>query len=102
MRGNREGEFEGNVMQLIELLKKIIKQHPDPGQIEKAKALFKDQGLNINFCVFNFFPMSDDEFTELEEICEQYFSDEGREVGEIRGGLTDFDQDFLKKHGLQF
>ena len=102
MRSNRDGDFEQSMNQLIQLLKKIMKTHPDQSQIAKMQSLFKDEGFNVNFCFFNFFPVSEEEMDELEEICEQYLADESKRPEDLTPDLNNDDLDFLRRYGIRF
>lgn len=102
MKKNREGNFEDNMEQLIQLLKRIVKSHPDQTQLDKLQRVFKDQGINVNFCFFNFFPMTDEELDELEEICEQYLGDTDKRPEDLTMDLSQDDLEFLKKNGIRY
>lgn len=102
MKPNRDGDFEQNMDQLIQLLRKIMKQEPNQGQFSKVQSLFKEQGIHINFCFFNFFPVSDDEIDEFEEICDQFLSDEEKKPEDLSTDLNAEDVDFLRRHGIRY
>ena len=102
MGSNREGDFEQNMEQLIHLIKKIMRTHPEQGQLAKLKSLFQDQGININLCFLNFFPITADELDELEEICEQYLSDDSKRPEDLTTDLSIDDLDFLRRNGIRF
>jgi len=102
MRSNRDGDFDKSIEQLIQLLRKIMKTHPDQSQFSKLQSVFRDHGVNINLCFFNFFPVGEGEIDELEEICEQYLSDDEKKPEDLTTDLNPDDLDFLRKHGLSF
>lgn len=102
MRSQRDGDFEKNIQQLMQLLKKIIVTQPNQKQIAKMQSFFKEQGLNFNLFFFNFFPMSDEELDELEEIYEQYFFDDDKTPEDLTTDLNLEDIEFLRKNGIRF
>ena len=69
-------EFSNNIDKLLMLLKKILKQHKfgnnDLSQILE-KGSYKGN-INLNLCFFTFFPMTPEEFEEIEESLELHDS----------------------------
>ncbi len=102
MGNNREGDFEQSMEQLIKLLKKIMKHHPDPNQISRLQSLFRDKGININLCFFNFFPVTEEEMDEIEDLCDPFFQDDLRKSEEMTTDLSADDLEFLRRHGIRF
>jgi hypothetical protein len=102
----KRDEFEKNIMQLLSLLKKILKNHPqedaqmanlfEPKQMEK---------MVLNLCFFNFIPMTPEELSELEEAYEEALekqaggSDFCREADDFNWNENDIE--FLKRHGIR-
>lgn len=101
MRSKGEGDFESSVYQLIQLLKKILKTYPDQMKSSKFKPLLSEQGLNVNFFLFNILPLSEEEWDELEEIYER-FMNEDASIEDLEMDLNAEDLDFLRKHGIRF
>lgn len=100
----RRDEFEKNMKQLMHILKKILKNHhmeeSGLGSLFESKDLEK---MVLNLCFFNFIPMSQEEFGELEEA----FSNlaEGQEAhpedAEDDFSWNEDDLRFLKQHGIK-
>lgn len=99
-----EKEFEKNMAQLIKLLKKLMaSQFRGGGPIKDFPMGTKaGQGVNINFCFLSFFPMSPEELDDLEDLYEQYLSEEDKSAGDLSPDLTASDLDFLRKNGIRF
>ncbi|MCB9800287.1 MAG: hypothetical protein H6757_05975 [Candidatus Omnitrophica bacterium] len=99
-----EKEFEKNMAQLLKLLKKLMaSSFKNEGPVKDFPMGTKTgQGININFCFLSFFPMSPEELDDLEDLYEQYLSQEDKTGGEFSSDLTDSDLDFLKKNGIRF
>ncbi len=96
-----DGDFENNMNQLIQLLKKILTSHPPHGQFDLSK-LFKGQGINLNLCFFAFLPMTEEELDEIEEIYEHYLFDEDKAPEDLTSELNSSDLEFLRRHGIRF
>ena len=96
-----EKEFERNVNQLIQLLKKILKSGPlAQSPFSKFLGQDKDSPVQVNL-FFTFLPFPLEEMEELEEIYEHYFfHDEKQE--DFSNELSSEDQEFLRRHGIQF
>ena len=89
MRGNGDRDFEHNMNQLIQLLKKILTSHPpQQGPLPEFESFLKGQGINLNLCFFTFLPMSEEELDELEEIYEHYLFDEEKRSEELTTDLN--------------
>ncbi len=101
-----EKEFEQNMKQLMQLLKKIMSQYPTDGRnpVEMMKFLkdMKDKNLNVNIFFLNMSPLSLEEFDEIEEMFEEGAMGEYLRSGELKCELNTDDQAFLKQHGLRF
>ena len=95
-------EFYQSVQHLVELLKKMIPHIPPPPYKESASWNSKDMNLNLNFCFFNFLPMSPEEMDELEEIYEEFLLAQEERAGVLKGELTVSDLEFLRRHGIRF
>lgn len=100
---NLHGDFDQNMSQFIQLLKKILTSHIPQGQhFQELESLFKDQGINLNLCFFTFLPMTPQELDEFEEIYERYLFDEDRAPEDLNENLSPADLDFLRRHGIRF
>ena len=101
-----EKEFEQNVKQLMQLLKKIMMQYPvqdkSPAEMMKFLKDMKDKSSDVNIFFLNLSPFSPEEFDELEEMIESNFASESCRSGEIKSELSFEDREFLKKHGIRF
>ena len=99
-----ERDFEKNLKQLMQLLKKMMAQYPNMGKGEELSKLLKNQknSPDINIFFLNLAPLSGEDLDELEEILEDNIFSEGFRSGELKYELNGEDQEFLKKHGIQF
>lgn len=96
-----EKEFERNVNQLIQLLKKILKNVPSaPMPFSQFLGQGKDSPLQLNL-FFTFLPLPLEELDELEEIYEHYFSHDEKQE-DFSSELSSEDREFLRRHGIQF
>ncbi len=93
-----EKEFDQYMNELMALLQKIIAHHP---QISKNpdEQTFKFQKGSSNVFIFNFFPVSDDEFDEIDEILDR---EENARSEDLKYEINSDDQQFLKKYGIRF
>ena len=102
----KEYEMDGDIAKLIQLLKKILKTHPDGTELAK----FMDQkSFNLNLCFLTFVPMTPEELEQLEDMYEEYLSrgDEALEapkkrVSKLEFKLSQEDVKFLKQNGIRF
>lgn len=102
--GNRERDSDNNITQLLQLLRKIIgSQLKNTGGLPDVfSAAPKNQGINLNVCLFSFFPMSPDELDELEAIYDDLEASESVFDEDLSSELTSADFDFLRQHGIKF
>lgn len=100
-------DFDQNMNQLVRLLKKIIKGlpfHPSAQQPFGAKnntSSPKEPGVNINFCFFNFLPITDEEIEEMDAMYDQFLADEEKSA-ELSPELNPSDVEFLRRNGIRF
>ncbi len=99
MTPEKDGEFEQSMHELIQLLKKMLKNIPQ-GSWPHPFSQAKDGPVQFNF-FFTFLPMDAEEMDEFEEIYEQYLAQEDR-WEDFSGDLSDADRDFLRRHGIRF
>ena len=100
---NLHGDFDQNISQLIQLLKKILTNPMAQGQqFPELQSFFKEQGINLNLCFFTFLPMTPQELDEFEEIYERYLFDEDRNPEGLNENLSLADLEFLRRHGIRF
>lgn len=101
-----DGEFEQNMKQLMQLLKKIMSQHSldgkSPGEMMEFLKEMKDKSPDVNIFFLNMSPFSSEEFEEMEEWVEGGTMGECLRSGELKCELNDADQVFLKQHGICF
>lgn len=101
-----ENEFEHNMKQLMQLLKKIMGQYSMEGKsaAEMMKCLkdIKDKSPEVNIFFLNMLPFSPEDLDEIDEMFEEGAWGEHRKGGELKCELNDADQVFLKKHGIRF
>ena len=102
MASDRDKNFDHQMNQLLLLLRKLLKNIPLQEDMAKKWAFSeKDSNFNLNVCFFNFFPMTAEEWDEIEELYENYFSHEDS-GHDLSSQLTLSDLEFLKRHGIQF
>lgn len=101
---NFEKEFEGNIKQLMKLLKKMMAQYPHLEKNEEiAKFLKNPKGLpDVNIFFLNLAPMNLEELDEFEEIFEEKLFAEGFKSGELQYEINHEDEEFLKRNGIRF
>lgn len=99
-------EFEQNMKQLMQLLKKIMSQYPMEGKspVEAMKFFkdVKDKSPDVNIFFLNMSPLSPEELDEIEGMFEEGVMGEYLRSGELKCELNDDDQVFLKQHGIRF
>jgi len=96
--------MDGDVAQLIKLLKKILKNHPQGQEVSK---LMEQKAMNVNLCFLTFIPMNAEELDDFEDMYEEYLSRLGEATPERAHSPLEFklstdDVDFLKQAGIQF
>ncbi|MDD5671396.1 MAG: hypothetical protein PHN49_07145 [Candidatus Omnitrophica bacterium] len=104
MKPNRDGEFEKHINQLVQLLRKIMMSHPPHGSNAKWPPFLKDlkeQGINLNICFLNFFPLPED-MEMLDELYEHFETDADPESEEFDAELSASDIEFLKRYGIRY
>lgn len=92
-------EFDQHMTQLLQLLRKIIKQIPMGTLPPVSGKEMKDNGVNVNFCFFNFLPMTEEEMEQIDDMLDQFGSEEERDLS---ADLNAADRDFLKRNGIRF
>jgi sugar-specific transcriptional regulator TrmB len=99
-------EFEQNMKQLMQLLKKIMSQYPmegkSPAEVMKFFKDVKDKSPDVNIFFLNMSPLSPEELDEIEGMFEEGVMGEYLRSGELKCELNDDDQVFLKQHGIRF
>ena len=100
---NLEGEFNQNVKQLMELLKKILSQSFPASMHPEWPDILKNKEINLNVCFFNIFPPDGDEFEDwLDQEGESVSEDSSARPADWAENLNSSDLDFLKKNGIRF
>jgi hypothetical protein len=102
MRFDQDKEFEQNMNQLIQLLKKILASPLSQGKKAEYSNWIKKEGANLNVYFFTFFPLAPEELDELEEIYDRFLFDEEVRPEDLTTDLTSMDLDFLRRNGIQF
>lgn len=98
-----ENEYHQDMKQLIQLLRKIIKNHTSKDPFKDAQQNPSRDAMQFNFFIFPLMAMTPEDMDEFEEILEQYFPEEGQDgTGDLRYELEPGDMDFLRKHGIKF
>jgi len=102
--GNRERDSDNNITQLLQLLRKIIGSQfkNGAGLPDIFSSPQKNQSINLNVCLFSFFPMTPDELDELEAMYDDLEVSEEDSAGDLSSELTSSDFDFLRRHGIKF
>ena len=101
MNPEKDREIEGNINQLVRLLKKLLKNFPGQAPFSQFQGKTQDGAVNLNLCFFTFLPLSAEEFEAFEEAYEQgLFTEERGE--ELSRDLTPSDREFLRLHGIRF
>lgn len=98
----QDRDFNRSMQHLVELLKKLVAHLPAQPQKDAPSFQSKDSPMTMNFCFFNFLPMSPDEMDELEQIYDSLMRDPEDHPREIRSDLTTADLDFLRRHGIRY
>lgn len=105
MNSDKDKEFEKNMKEFMQLLKKMIRNLPAQGTLGPKTIPWKDgdgNGMNMNVYFFSFFPLSADDFDELEDIYESYLERDSDEKVDFSTDLSHADLEFLRRHGLRF
>ena len=97
MNPEKNRDFENNMNQLLQLLKKLLKNLPGQPPISKFSGK-SSEPVNLNV-FFNFLPLTPEEFDAMEEAYEQAMYPED---DEWPADLTAADIEFLRKNGLRF
>lgn len=102
----KHDEFENKMLQLLELLKGIMKHSPSAHS--QFMNLFEGKSgdkMNINICFFNFIPVTPEELGEFEDLYDDIA--ESAEGSNDEDFFSDFrwtksDAEFLRRHGMSF
>ena len=96
-------EFDQNMNQLVRLLKKIIKGLPFGSKLpQEPFSKEKGSGINVNFCFFNFLPISEEDMDEMDAIYDHFLAEEEEKAADFSPDLSASDKDFLSRHGIRF
>ncbi len=101
----RHNDMEGDLSKLVQILKRILKNHPAGPELAK----FLDQkAFNLNLCFVTFVPMAPEDLEELEEIYEAYLNEQEeslapkKKMPKLEFKLSQNDVEFLKENGIRF
>src|SRR3989338_804856 len=100
----KRDEFERNLSQLLNLLKKLLKNNRG-GEIHLPHFLDAKHAdsVTFNLCFFNFIPISEEEMEEFEEAVANAFEQDSDGSDETDNfNWNDNDIEFLKRHGMTF
>ncbi|MBI3316538.1 MAG: hypothetical protein HYZ85_00845 [Candidatus Omnitrophica bacterium] len=99
---NQDGNFDRHVYQLLQLLKKMMKDLPSQGvSFPDIGALPKGTNVNLNLCFFTFLPLLPEEMAEFEDAFEQFYAPDFPRASRDQRLHPD-DLEFLRKNGIQF
>lgn len=99
---NQDGNFDRQIYQLMQLLKKIIKDFPSHGSSHPdLGAALKGAHVNLNLCFFTFLPLLPEEMEEFEEAFDPYYTSEFSSL-HSDPRLHPDDIEFLRRNGIQF
>ena len=104
MNPDKDSNFEQNIRQLMQLLKKILTHPPSQdalSQMSRISPFTKDSGIQLNLFFFTFFPVDSEELDELEEIYGRYLFREDKPE-DFSAELSKDDLDFLQENGIKF
>ena len=102
----KRDNFESNISQLLNLLKKILKSHPEGSQLSHIFDHQNVDKINLNLCFFNFIPMTPEELDELEAAYADAAEESDSEDASGSEHANDFtwnqaDLDFLRRNGIK-
>lgn len=101
-----DNDFGKDIVKLIKVLKKIMKQYPPYDKMPMPdidKMLSSpDQGMQLNVFIFPFLALSPEELEEIEEALDPSVPEGESRSEEIRYHLSPSDLDFLRRHGIRF
>lgn len=104
MSSEKDREFERSMKEFIQLLKKMVKQLPSQGGVNPPSIPWGEtdgKGMQMNIFFLSFLPFSQEDFDDLEEMCDHYFNRED-DNEELTAELSVSDLEFLKQHGIRF
>ncbi|MSR77568.1 MAG: hypothetical protein EXS63_05015 [Candidatus Omnitrophica bacterium] len=95
-------DFQQSMHQLVDLIKKVILHLPHASFKDAPAAFQKESSVNVNFCFFNFLPMTPEELDEFEGMYEEFLMSQEEKGSELKSDLSLADREFLKRNGLRF
>ena len=101
----KRDEFDKDMVQLLNLLKKILKSHPQSAQFSNLLSPKQIDKINLNLCFFNFLGMSPEDLEEFEEAYSEFLEQDSTanaHAEPVDFGWNQNDIDFLKRHGMSF
>ncbi len=101
----KRDEFERQFRQLLNLLKKMLKNHPGEPHLSRLIEQVDSGQINLNLCIFNMMPLTPEEMDELEDAFMGARQEEAEEVDEKRVSEEEFgwnsnDVEFLRRYGM--
>ncbi len=97
-----EGDFNQDMKKFIQMLKKLLRNHPLQDKIRDSQESQGGNDINMNIFIFPLIPLTPEEMDELEEIYDPYAFDEEKISEDLNTHLTDSDLDFLRRYGIRF
>lgn len=97
-----DADFNQDMKKFIQMLKKLLKNHPVQDKIRDPQESPNSSDINMNIFIFPLIPLTPEEMDELEEVYDPYGFDEDKNVEELSANLTESDLDFLRRYGIRF
>lgn len=98
-----EPNFDQNLKQLIQMLKRILSSHFSKDKFQGHWIPFKDpKDYSLNFFVFNFFAPPPEDLEEEDEFTEEDTDVKIKDSSDFSCHLTADDLEFLRRHGIRF
>lgn len=104
----KRDEFDKSIHQLLNLLKKILKNHPAGPSINQLLDSKNLENVVLNLCFFNFIPMTSEEMDEFEDAfhAAQDHAEDSQDSAHDEAinhfGWNEHDVEFLKRNGIKF
>lgn len=97
-----DADFNQDMKKFIQMLKKLLKNHPVQDKIRDPQESQSSSDVNMNIFIFPLIPLTPEEMDELEEVYDPYGFDEDKSAEELSANLTESDLDFLRRYGIRF
>ena len=97
-----DADFNQDMKKFIQMLKKLLKNHPVQDKIRDPQESQSSSDINMNIFIFPLIPLTPEEMDEAEEVYDPYGLDEDKSAEELSENLTESDLDFLRRYGMRF